>query len=812
MNTSNCIQDVRYALRQARKSPAFTSLIIFTLALGIGASVAVFSVFDAVLLRPLPYRDSSRLVAIWGSEAHHPESKIFAPYRDFEEFRSRSHSFESLAAITWARSGEILNWRGTPHQVLAIPASTEFFSLLGVPALIGRTFEAEDLQHGCSVVLAHSFWQTALGAPRNVVGAALVLNDQSCTVIGVMPNGFEFYPKQTSLWTLITPNSEFAKQPLDSVVGIFGRLRPGVTVASAERELAGLHQRVAQESPAGSWVTQITPIIRNLHEEFTWLAGRNLHRSILVLCGAVGALLLIATLNVANLLLVRCEYRQEELAVRSALGSSRSQLVRYLVIETLLLSSAGAFGGICFAYLATRYFNSLSAVEFPPGSQVVLNWHVLGFSVVVSSFTGFLCGLVPATQVIRVDINQILRQSARVTLGSRAGKAFIICQAALSMIMLVAAGLLLASIVKLNAVPLGFQPSHVLTAQISLPHNAYSGVEQRSAFYSALIERLGSIPGVEEAALCSSLGPYNSGPATDLSIKGQRPVGNLEAINSVEVSDGYFRALSMPWLRGREFDMRDRAGGQPVAIVNEQFVRTYFPNQDPIGQQIRLGVPSDSGPWLTIVGIVGSEKRTTVYHEMAYIEPALVYVPIEQSSSTSMGIVIKFAGSQLAISSALRRGVSLLGPDVPVYDIKTMSQRYAEFLLYPRLRAQLIGILAALTLLLAAVGFYGVFAHAVAQRTHEFGIRAALGAGKGDLLRMVVLQGAKLGTAGVFLGAAAALMLTRTMNSLLYGVASNDPGIFVSGALLLICIALLACYIPARRAAKVDPMVALRYE
>ena len=806
-------QDVRYALRQLRKSPAFATLAVLTLALGIGASVAVFSIFDAVLLRPLPYRDASRLVAVWSSEIRHPGTKLFAPFRDFEEFRSRSHSFDSMAALTWARAGEILTWHGSTHQVIAIPASEDFFPLLGTPAAMGRTFFPQDLQKGCTVVLAHAFWRTELGAPRDVIGSTLVLGDKPCTVVGVMPAAFEFYPKQTSLWTLITPESTYAKEPFDSVVGIFGRLRPGVGMESAERELTALHQPVAQEAPAGSWVAQITPVVRDLRSEFTWLAGRNLRVSVLVLCGGVALLLLIACLNVANLLLVRCDHRQRELAVRSALGSGRSRLIRYLLSESLLISSGGTLVGSLIAITAVRYFNSANPIELPPGNPVEMNWHVLGFSVLVTVLTGLLCGWIPAWRVLRVDLNQVLKNTARTGLaaGSRTSSGFVIGQAALSMIMLVGAGLIIESIVKLSTVPLGIQPQQILAAQISLPTSSYAKQSDRTAFYSRVLTSLGAIPGVEQAALCSALGPYNSS-SSELTIKGQAPFESLEAINKVEISSDYFRVLGMSWLRGREFDARDRADSQPVAIVNDQFQRTYFPQQDPIGKQIKLGKPSDESPWLTIVGVVGSEKRMTVYQEMAYIEPALVYLAVSQTSDASMGLVVKTPGNPLGLSPWLQRDISALDPNVPVYDIKTMNQRYSEYLAHPRFRAALMGILAGVTLMLAAIGFYGVLAHMVAQRTQELGIRMALGARKEEVLSMMVARGAKLAAVGICSGTLAALLLTRTMNALLYGVGANDPAIFAGAAALLISVTLLACYLPARRAAKVDPMVCLRCE
>jgi predicted permease len=808
------VHDLRYELRQLRKNPGFTALAVLTLALGIGASAAVFSIFDAVLLRPLPYRDASRLVSIWSSELHQPGTKIFAPFQDFQEFKSHSRSFEALAALTWARAGEILTWHGSAHQVLAIPASQDFFPLVGVAAEIGRTFGSQDLQNGCTVVLAHSFWQTELGAPGDIVGSALVLSDKACTVVGVMPAGFEFYPKQTALWTLITPESTYAKEPFDSVVGIFGRLRPGVSLASAERELVGLHQRVAQESPDGSWVAQTIPIVRELRAEFTWMAGRNLRVSVLVLCGAVALLLLIASLNVASLLLVRCDHRQRELALRSALGSGRSRLVRYLFTESLLISSAGALVGILLATIAVRYFNFANPVELPPGNHVAVNLDVLGFSIIITILMGFLCAWIPTSRVLRIDLNEVLRQSAQTgTTGfSRAGSGFVICQAALSMIMMAAAGLTLESIVKLSSVPLGFQPGQVLAAQIALPGTSYSTLDKRSAFYSKVLTSIGALPGIEDVALCSALGPYNGGASGELRIKGHPPLENLEAINRVEISDDYFRVLSIPRVRGREFDTRDHTGSQPVAIVNEQFVRRYLPNQDPLGSQIKLGNSEDKASWLTIVGVVDSEKRTIVYQEMAYVEPALVYLPVEQTSGTSMGLVMKLAGDSLALSPSLRREISALDPAVPLYDIKSMSQRYSEFLAYPRFRAALMGTFAGLTLILAAIGFYGVLSHVVVQRTQEIGVRMALGARKGEVLRMVVLRGTKLAVVGVCSGTIAGLTLTRTMAALLYGVGANDPATFAFAATLLISIALLACYLPARRAAKVDPIVALRYE
>lgn len=807
------LQDVRIGLRLLHKNPGFTTVAVLTLALGIGAGTTVFSVVDTVLLKSLPYRDSNRLVAVWDTEIGHPGSEVFAPYSDFEEFRNHNHSFAAMSALTWAVPGEILTWRNSPHQVLAIPTSPDFFSLLGVPPELGRTFSPQDVDRGCTVVLSHLFWQTELGAPSDIVGSALVLSDKSCTVVGVMPRSFTFYPKQTSLWTLITPDSKFAREPLHSVVGIFGRLKAGITRAAAERELIDLHKHVIQQSPAASWVTQVVPIVRDLRQQFTWLAGRNLRTALLVLSAAVVLLLLIACLNVASLLLARCVERQRELAVRAALGSGRSRLVRYLFTESTLIAAAGALFGILLAVLGVRYFSAANLIELPAGNSVTIDVRVLGFAVFLTAATGLLCGLIPAWRVSHLDINEALK-SARSNISERrpTGHLLVIGQAVLSMIVLAVAGLTIESILRLDSVPLGFRPDQVLAAQVSLPPAAYPKLSQRSAFYQRVLARISVLPGIEGAALCSALAPYNGGASSAFTISGKVSGEDLEAVNQLQISGDYFHVAGLQLLRGRLFDARDREGSQPVAIVNDQLVRKYFRNDDPIGHQIKLGKLEDKDPWLTIIGEVSSEKRTSVYLEMGYVEPALVYLPINQDANATMGLLIRSAAKPLSFGPVLQREISSVDPRVPVYDINTMRERYSEFLAHPRFRAVLMGILAGLTLLLAAAGFYSLLAELVSQRTQEIGIRMALGAQRAQVLRMIVSRGARLAVAGVCAGAAAGFLLTRTMSSLLYGVGADDPLVFGSAAVLLITVAMLACYIPARRAARVEPMMALRYE
>jgi predicted permease len=808
-------QDIRFAARMLRKNPGFTAVAVLTLALGIGANTAVFSIVDAVLLRPLPYKDADRMVAVWATDSQHPGSKIFAPYMDFEEFKAHSQSFDHLAALTWARAGEILTWHGSPHHVLAIPASADFFSLLGVPAALGRTFGPEDLQNGCTVVLANSFWQDDLGSSLGIVGTTLTLDGKPCAVAGVMPREFDFYPKATSLWTLILPDSEFPQKPLDSGIGIFGHLKPGITLAAAEHELGGLHQRVIAQAPAGNWVIKIAPIVRDLREQFTWMAGRNLREALLVLSAAAGLVLLIACLNVGGLLVGRSIERHRELAVRAALGSSRSRLIRQLLVESMLLAVLGACAGIFMAIACVRYFNSANMVELPPGNPVTVNLQVLGFAILLTSVTGLLFGLMPARRASRIDLNEVLNQSGRSSTrgtSSRTPKWLIVGQVALSMILLAGAGLLIESIVRLNSVPLGFRPDRVLTAEVGLPPAAYASENQRATFYGKLVASLKTLPGAEAVALCSSLPPYNGGSSSELAIAGKAPIESIQAVNAFDIGGEYFRAFGIPLLRGREFDSRDRQESQRVAIINSEVARQFFPGEDPVGAQIKLARPESKDPWLTVVGVVGDERRTIVYKEMGYIEPALVYLPVEQAAGNSMGVVMSSHADPLSQGPALQGVVSHLDSDVPVSDVRTMADRYSQNFAQPRFRAILMGILATLTLLLASIGIYGVLAQSVSQRTQEIGIRLALGAQPSGVFGLILGEGMRLTLAGIFIGLLGAFGLTRYMSAMLFEVKATDPLIFAGVPVVLILVAFFACYIPARRTMQTDPMVALRYE
>jgi putative ABC transport system permease protein len=810
-------QDARYGWRQLKRSPGFTAVAVVTLALGIGANTAIFSIVNAVLLRPLPYQDSDRLVAVWSTDIKHAGSKLFSSYRDFEEWQAHNQSFEQLEACTWATTGRTLTWHGGSLNVLAIPATQGFFSLLGARAAQGRTFAPEDLQAGCTVVLAHDLWQNHLGGPSDIVGKSLVLDGMSCNVAGVMPPGFDFYPKQTGMWTLITPQSDLVRHPIDNPVGVFGRLKTGVPRDRALAELAALHQHVVQEAPAGSWVAEVTPIIYDLQEEFTWLAGRNLRTALLVLLAAVVFVLLIACVNVANLLLGRASERERELAVRTSLGCGRARLIRQLLTESMLLSTLGAGSGILLAVAAVRYFRTTNPVELPPGNPVSVNLQVLGFTAVLAVLTGLLFGLFPAWRTSRLDLNRALKEAGR-GIGKgvsshRTGKLFVVAQVALSLVLLAGAGLLIESIVRLGSAPLGFRTDHLLTASVDLPAAAFSQTSEPAQFYHRLTASLSTLPGARGIALMSALPFYGAGLQSVSVRGGPLPSSEVGDAGPVEVSDDYFRVLAIPLLQGREFDSRDRNDSLPVTIVNEALVREYFPRADPIGRQIKLGMAAEGkAPWLTIVGVVGDVKHSIVYKEMGYVVEPVVFRPLSQAAGRSMVLAIRSAGGSPSLASTLQRKVSALESNVVVSDIRTMDERVSGLLAHPRFRAILLGIFAGLALVLAATGIYGVLAQSVLQRTHEIGIRMALGAERRSLLWLVVSQGTVLTLAGVAAGLLVALALTRYLAGMLFGVRATDPLTFAAVSVLLVAVALLASYVPARRASRVDPMVALRHE
>jgi putative ABC transport system permease protein len=806
-------QDLRYCARMLAKNPGFTLIVTLTLSLGIGANMAMFSIIHAVMLRPLPYKDAGRLVGIFASPAGQAQTtKVFASYQAFKEWRLHSRSFEQLEGCTWAaESRKILLGHGAAQHVFSIPVTSGYFSLLGVRAEHGRAFEPQDLKMECAVVLSHGFWKDRLGGSPDIVGSSLRLNDQSCAVIGVMPKEFEFYPRQAQLWTLITQDSAFEREPWRLSIGVFGRLKPDVSSAWAQAELALLHRQITSDAPQGfkSW-SQYEPTVDELQSQFTWLAGRNLRTGLVVLFGAVVCVLLIACVNVAGLQLARASVRAREMAIRAALGSGRFRLIRQMMTETMTLALLGAVLGTALAFAGVSWFRSSSPVELPPGNPVTVNWQTLIFTAGMAILVGLLSGLTPALKASRIDLNGALKDATRGSSGRgthRAARVFIIAEVALSLALLTGAGQLIQSIVRLSSVPLGFRIDHLFTAGLTLPASAYPESPQQAAFYNNLLSRLRARPGIEAAAVEAS-DAWN----IQLTAAGKTPAQNeVGDVNRKLVSADYLATMGIPLLQGRPFKDSDHESSQPVAVINEALARKYFPNEDPVGRQIKLGTLNQS-PWLTIVGVAGNIKEQTLFNEMALESFPTVYCPVSQSTVGSVRIMIRATGDVAGLGAILQREISAMDQGVPVPSPKPMAHQVSTELAHPRFRAILLSCFAGLALLLVAIGIYGTLSQTVSQRIREIGIRMALGAERRDVLLLFIRQGLILTLAGAAIGVAGALLVTRFLAGMLYGVKPADPATFGAVLLMLGGVAALASYFPARRATKVDPIAAIRNE
>ena len=806
------LSDIRFALRQLVKSPGFTITALLTLALGIGANTAVFSIVDAALLRPLPYRNANRLVMIAQQLPKEPVP-AFDTYREFEEWNRHSSSFEKMAAATWAgRLQTILSWQGTKQEILAVPASVNFFSMLGVRPAQGRTFEAADLNSACTVVLAYPFWQKRLGSSPNWIGKNLTLDDRACTIVGVMSKDFSFYPKQTELWTLITPSSKFIDKPWDVPVLAFGLLKPGVSRSAAQAELASIQSQIIPENPSLAAI-KLQPVVEDLQSEFTWLTGRHLRRGLLILFAVVGFVLLIACVNVANLLLGRAAVRQKELGVRAALGAGRSRLIRQLLTENAVLSLFGAGLGTLLAILCVRYITTKEAMQLPPGNPISVNWEALVFTLILAILTGVLFGVVPAWKASRLDLNEVLKQStpaaSRAASSHRSSRNLVVAEMALSLIVLLAAGLLIQTMIRLTTAPLGYEREGLLTADIRLPSSTYSKPEDSMQFWDRLELKLASLPGVQGVAFAPSLS-FEKGTG-QVTIAGASSSSRVVSASDPEpVSGGYFRVASIPLLQGREFSDVDRSNSMPVAVVNQAFARQFFPKDTALEQRIKLGQPDSKEPWLTIVGIVGDVSRPTLFER--YSQDPSVYRPLRQAPQGSLSIFVRTTGNLRAVEPEVGPAVIAVDNNLPLPTVQTVNESLSFFLSEPRFRAELFSLFSALALLLAAVGIYGVLSQRVSQRAQEIGIRVALGARRDDVLKLIIGEGLRLTIIGIGIGIVGSVALARFLSSMLYGVTSTDPLTVAAVSFLLLLVALLASYLPARRAMQVDPVQALRNE
>jgi putative ABC transport system permease protein len=802
------IQDLHYGLRMLCKSPGFTAVAVLTLALGIGANTAIFSLINTVLLRPLPYKDADRLVTVWGYNRTRGFTTSLVSPLDFADWRSQNHVFEDMAAstdVTYTLTGA-----GKPTLIIAYSFSADYFHVLGVAPLLGRTFLPEEEQPGKGhvAVLSYSFWQNRFGRNPAIVGQNITLDGAPYTVVGVMPPGFK-YPPRTELWTPLIPVLEAANNRDYRYVRVMARLKPGVTTQQAQTEMNAIASRLALQYPKTNKDEDATNLI-GLRD----LISGDIRPALLVLLCAVSFVLLIACANIANLLLSRAVGRQKEVAVRAALGAGRMRLVRQFLTESMLLGLIGGTLGLALASLCTRamvtmFPPTIFNLNIPHIEQIPIDGWVLTFAVAVSLITGAGFGLVPALQAGE-STNDSMKEAGRGQAGSARGSRFrnalVVAEIALSLILLTAAGLTLRSFAYLLRGDLGFNPDNVLTMRVLPPSSKYKSDAQQMAFSDSALRQIQSIPGVRAAGTVTFLplsgwrGQRSVAQEGQAIPQSQRPIALWSS-----VTPDYFRAMGIPLLEGRFFGEQDNHDAPGVAIISKSLARQIASNGDLLGQ--RINVDGVKGP-VEVVGIVGDVRHLGITSEMT----SEIYLPFAQIPAPLICFTIRTAEDPNSVASAAQRAIWSIDKDQAVAFVMSMSDLASESLAPQRVMMLMLAAFGGMALLMAALGLYGVTANSVAQRTHEIGVRMSLGACPGDVLKLVLRQGLRFVTTGVYLGLSGAFALMRFISSLLYGIRPTDPATLTAAALLLAGVALAASYVPARRAMKVDPMVALRYE
>jgi putative ABC transport system permease protein len=806
-------QDLRFAFRMLRKTPGFTAIAILTLALGIGANTAIFSVVYGVLLAPLPYKNPSQLVVM--NETTPRVGNVSVSYMNFLDWRTQGKAFSEMAYVE--KVGFNLAGISQPENITGDAVSPNFLSLMGVRPLLGRDFDPTEAKSGTApvVLLSYSLWQKHFGGERSAIGRTVMLDGRSFTVVGVLPAGYRWLDKTDvmvpiGVWVTNNPSATERGDRGDSVV--MGRLAPGVSLGKARSEMEGIAAVLAKEYPAAN--DQFGVRLQSIRDAYV----SDMRQSILVLLGAVMFVLLIACANVANLFLVRGAARNKEIALRIAFGASRWRIIRQMLTESFVLAFLGGILGIALAIGGIRGMTSMIPMGMLGGAAVSLNGPVLLFTAAVVVLAAFIFGMAPAWHSTKQDVQSELKEGSRTaTAGgsqNRLRGVLAVAEISLALILLIGAGLMMKSLYKLFAVDPGVRTDHVLTMEMDLSTQRYSKDPAILNFWQQVLERVRALPGVESAAVGTNIPLTDSHGRSDITIEGMalpKP-GSFPHPDGHTVSSDYVATMGMTLVRGRTFTDADNENGQRVAIVNEKLARQFWPNEDPIGKRFMWGRfnPASKTPpkWITVVGVVGDTKM----YGLANPARLEVYDPLRQDSNSDMDLVVKSQLDPATLIAEVRSAVGSVDKDEPIFNISTMNQWRSDSVATPRLTLILLGLFSGLALVLAAIGIYGVISYTVAQRTHEIGIRVALGAQRKDVLRMVLGQGGKIAFAGIAIGLAASFGLTRLMSSLLFSVSASDPLTFVGVAILLILVAMLACYVPARRAMKVDPMVALRYE
>lgn len=813
-------QDLSYGLRGLRKAPGFALVAIASLALGIAANSAVFSVMNALLLRPLSYPDADRLVILWSRSPGLQVAQDWFSPGQYLDVKTQNQVFEQTAITIGASFN--MTGQGVPEHIDGARVSSSFFPVFGANAMLGRVFTAEEDSPGKapSVILSHSFWQRRYGADKSVIGQSLILNGNTYSIIGVMSPEFsltnDVMPAVNAIGRadvlLPLPMNETARANRGNEdFNIFGKLKPGVGRTQAQADMDLIAARMKQDfpqnyPPTGGLTISVVPLLQQVVGD----VGSTLP----ILMSAVGFVLLIACANVANLLLARAAVRQKEIAVRLAVGASRWRIIRQLLTESVLLATLGGLLGLILAFVAVRALRVLGPQNIPRLQEVGIDWRVAMFTTLVVVLTGIIFGLVPALRASRVDLHETLKDGARNANGAsgrtaqRLRKLLVVSEIALSLVLLVCAGLLIRSYQRILSSHPGFDPRDVVAMRIALPQVKAPTPEAISSFYQRVTDRLRALPGVEAAGVSYSLPMSTVAFAWDpVTIEGYVPRTPDEKImaNIRIISPDYFRAMRVPLKQGRFFDERDKRGEPDTVIINEALAERFWPNQNPLGKRLRM---TRKEGWTTVVGVIRDARQFSTEKE----PPISVYFPFEQSLTRNVHLVVRTKSDPVAMIPAIVREIQAIDPEMPAFDVATMEQRMSDFLARRRFSMVLLGVFAAIAVLLAAVGIYGVMSYSVNQRTHEIGIRVALGAGSRDVIKLILFQGMTMAAIGAMLGLVIAFGLARFLSSMLFGIHAADPLTFLMVAFLLIAVALLACWLPAWRATKVDPMIALRCE
>ena len=808
------VADIKYGVRLIIKNPVFSLVVVIALALGIGANTAIFSVLNAVLLKPLPYANSEHLVMMWQrfTGIGVPKDQNWTSAPEFDDVRRLQSSFSDIAAMQ-ATSFTILVG-DTPERILGQFVSPSFFKLLGVEASLGRTFLPDEEQQGKEtvVVMSHGLWQRRFGSDGGLVGRTINMNGRPYQVIGIAPTGFRD-PQQpdAEMWAALSFTSQQLTQRGSHGLLVIARIKPELTLEQARADMLRVSQRIIEGAPDYPYAKfGYRVLINPLLEEYVG----DIRPALMMLMASVGLVLLIACTNVANLLLVRASAREREIGIRSALGAGRGRLVRQMLTESIVLSLVGAVVGVALARVGVSVLATMAAPSFPRLAETQIDLAALAFTIVVALATGILFGLVPAFQSARGATQDVLKEGSPASTAGRGRlrlrRVLVAAEVALSLLLLVGAGLLIKSFMRLQGVDAGFDPTGVLTMRIVVPVARYSQPDQVRSFYREVLRRVSSLPGVTKVGANNGIplsGSGGSGTTTIDNPAFQDERGTPEADQRI-VTPGYFEAMGMTMLSGRVFDERDNETGQPVAIIDETMARTFWPNEDPIGKRLKRGGRQSTQPWLTIVGVVRHVRYRTLE------EPSRVqlYMPHAQVPTTGMSLALKTNLEPRTLSNSVQKEVIAVDPQQPVWSIRTMDELMATSVMRRQLIMTLLTVFAGIALMLAAVGIYGVISYWVTQRSHEIGIRVAIGANRFDVLKMVLGQSMSVVLIGVGIGLLGAAALTRLMSTLLYEVSATDAATFAGYSAALILVGVVASYLPARRATRIDPIRMLRQQ